>query len=96
MTAVVHLSGATVFVGTVMRQRCAWCGALLIDDDLATMQVAVVAGEEPRPPSGFEENTFVAVEGDDRSTKVMWAVPPPPDRRLPEGACAALDPAVTR
>lgn len=90
MTAVVHLTGATVFVGTVMRQRCAWCGALLLDEDLAAVTLADSAAWR------FEENTFVAVEGDDRSTRVMWAVPPPPDRRLPEGACAALDPAVTR
>jgi len=37
---VVHIAGAVVQVGPLVRQRCSWCGAVLLDDDLRGMAAA--------------------------------------------------------
>ena len=41
MTGVVHIAGNDVQVGSRLRQRCAWCGAVLVDYDLANIAVPV-------------------------------------------------------
>lgn len=37
--AVTHIAGLDVQVGRYLRQRCAWCGAMLSDYDLARVAV---------------------------------------------------------
>jgi hypothetical protein len=39
MTAVIHVAGLDITVDTRLRQRCGWCGATLIDEDLAGVMV---------------------------------------------------------
>jgi len=34
-----HLTGPHLAYGSVVRQRCAWCGASLVDVDIATIAV---------------------------------------------------------
>lgn len=88
MTAVLHIAGLDVQVSGRLRQRCAWCGALLIDYELAN--IAVPVGQEGSPgiwPFG----ELVLVDGG-LSVLVEHDAAAP----LPEGACAKLDPEVTR
>ena len=88
MTGVVHIAGLDVQVNGRQRQRCAWCGALLLDYDLAN--IAVPVGQEG-PPALWQFGTLVMVDGN-LSVLVEYAEGQP----LPEGACGRLDPEVTR
>ncbi len=90
MTAVTHIAGIELTIGdTLLRQRCGWCGAVLLDYDLS--RVAVPAGQDPRPGT-WPVGELVRVDG-----PVSTVVPHTPGLdRLPEDACALLDPAVTR
>lgn len=94
MTAVVHIAGVDVEVhtraGALLRQRCSWCGAVLVDYNLA--QVAAPVGQPGRPGT-WPVGALVAVDG--AASWVEEARPGPFDG-LPDGACANLDPEVTR
>lgn len=88
MSGVLHIAGLDVRVNQRLRQRCAWCGAVLLDYDLSN--VAVPVGQDSMPgiwPFG----QTVLVDGN-LSVLVEYEEGTP----LPEGACARLDPEVTR
>lgn len=87
MTAVVHIAGAQVQVGPHLRQRCSWCGAVLIDCDLRG--IAVPVGQDPTPGM-WETGRLVAVDG-----PASYVVAHEDGAELPRGACALLDDAVT-
>jgi hypothetical protein len=57
---VVHIAGLDVQIGTRLRQRCAWCGAVLEDVDLAN--VMVPEGQNPRPPT-WTPGELVVIDG---------------------------------
>jgi hypothetical protein len=64
MPTVIHIAGFPTRVGTHMRQRCAWCGTVLID--LHLENVAVAAKEDGSPgdlPGHWETGALVAVDG---------------------------------
>lgn len=86
--AVVHIAGLDMQVGPYLRQRCGWCGAVLVDYDLD--RVAVPVGQDPRPGTWTPGN-LVAVDG-----SAWYTVPHADGDTLPEGSCAKLDPEVTR
>jgi hypothetical protein len=87
MSGVVHIAGPDIQVGQQLRQRCAWCGAVLLDYDLT--RVAVPVGQDPRPAT-WPVGALIEVDG------AMSSVREHEDgAQLPEGACAWLDPAVT-
>lgn len=88
MTALIHIAGMTVTVNALIRQRCAWCGATLIDYDLERMAVPV--GQDPTPAT-WPVGDLVAVDGG-----ASWIVERKDDQPLPDGACAILDAEVTR
>ncbi len=89
MTAVVHIAGPALRVGDHLRQRCLWCGAVLVDHDLTN--IAVPDGECTCGPATWGDGDLVAVHG-----AASWVVPPvEAGEPLPEGACGRLDPAVT-
>lgn len=85
--AITHIAGLDVQVGPYLRQRCAWCGAVLDDYDLRC--VAVQEGQNPRPAM-WEVGVLVAVGG-----AASWVVDHEDGADLPANACALLDPAVT-
>lgn len=87
MNAVIHITGMYVRVGALLRQRCAWCGAVLIDYDLT--RIAVPEGQDPTPAT-WPVGELVAVDGG-----MSYTVPHEDGGALPEGACARLDPEVT-
>jgi hypothetical protein len=87
MTAVTHIAGLDVTVNDRLRQRCAWCGATLIDEDVARVQRPIGLNEiVPRWPIG----ELVVVDG-----RASWTIPYSDDDPIPDDACASLDPDVT-
>ena len=60
MSAVTHIAGMSITVGPLMRQRCAWCGHLLIDYDLE--RVAVPVGQDSTPAT-WPPGELVRVDG---------------------------------
>lgn len=83
-----HVAGLVVNVSSHLRQRCAWCGAVLIDCDLE--RIAVPVGQEG-PPATWEVGALVVVDGN-----ASWVAEDQGDDKLPEDACARLDHEVTR
>lgn len=88
---ITHIAGLVVHVGSMVRQRCGWCGAVLIDLDLANTMVMVPDGHDPEPPPTWEVGALVALNG-----AASWVVDHEDGAQLPADACAQLDPAVTR
>lgn len=88
-TGVLHVAGVHVTINQRVRQRCAWCGALLIDVDVAT--IAVPAGQPYDGVPTWPVGDLVLVDGN-----MTVLVPHEDGAALPDGACGKLDPEVTR
>lgn len=88
MSGVTHIAGVDTHINHRLRQRCAWCGALLIDYDLANLAVPV--GQDPTPAT-WPVGGLVLVDGN-----MSTAVPHTDGGPLPMDACGRLDPEVTR
>lgn len=88
MSGVIHIAGPWLRVGSQLRQRCAWCGACLIDMDLS--RIAVPEGQDPQV-STWEPGGLVGVDG-----ALQWAEPHVDGEKLPPNACGQLDHEVTR
>lgn len=87
MSGVVHITGMYVQIESRLRQRCAWCGAVLIDYDLTLL--AVPEGQEGGP-STWPVGELVTVDGN-----LTFTCPHVDGDPLPDGACGRLDPEVT-
>jgi hypothetical protein len=88
MTLEVHIAGTQVKVGCRVRQRCAWCGAVLDDVDLHAVAVPV-----DQPAGGFPEwrpGSLVAIDDG-----VRWIVNHKDGDDVPDGCCVSIDPEVT-
>lgn len=86
-----HIAGPDLTVdGRRLRQRCIWCGAVIVDYDLE--RVAVPDGQDPTPAT-WKPGTFVRVSGTFPVAYV--AVDPPEGGRYPPDSCMALDDEVT-
>ncbi len=84
----VHIAGLDIQIGDHLRQRCAWCGAVLVDYDLT--RIAAPVGQDPRPAT-WTAGELVAVDGN-----AKWIVPHQQGDRIPANACGVLDAEVTR
>lgn len=87
MTSIVHIAGNEVQVGHLLRQRCAWCGAVLVDYDLT--RIAVPEGQDPRPGT-WPAGELIEVDG-----PASWVQEHTDGEPLPPNACGRLDPEVT-
>jgi hypothetical protein len=85
---VIHIAAVDVRIGQHLRQRCGWCGAVLIDYDLA--RIAVPVGQDPTP-AVWPYGSLVLVAGG-----ISVSVEHEDGQPLPEGSCGHLDPEVTR
>lgn len=103
LSEVLHLVGPVVTVGTAMRQRCSWCGALILDHDLAKISRMLEPGEDPDNPDPWKPATWpfgglVAMAG--VFPAVTWVVEPEYHEdgtpKVPESSCMNVDDAVTR
>lgn len=87
---VTHIAANDVTIGgRRLRQRCAWCGAVLLDYDLARVAVQVEPGEEPRPPATWPVGALVRVDG-------HYSAALEDTDELPDDACASVHDEVTR
>lgn len=87
---VTHIAGPDIVIGgRRLRQRCSWCGAVLLDYDLANVAVQVEPGEEQQSPSTWPVGRLVQVDGG-CSTLLDET------DELPEDACGKVDDEVTR
>lgn len=96
MSGLVHLAGPTLRVGSVVRVRCAWCGSLIDEVDLA--RVAVPEGQRhPADEVDAQDNPLplwkglVLIDGNMRVS-----VPELDGDRVPAGSCLDIDSEVTR
>lgn len=84
----IHIAGPHITIGPLLRQRCAWCGTTLLDYNLD--HIAVPIGQDPRPNT-WPTGDLIATDG-----PASWSVDHKDGAPLPTGACALLDPAITR
>jgi hypothetical protein len=77
---VIHFTGLPVYIGQRVRQRCAWCGIVLEDEDLS--QLMHPDGSSPWQP--WKMGVLLLVEGNGRSIVAVCA-------SLPSGTCADQD-----
>lgn len=72
------------------RQRCAWCGEALIDDDLALMAGPARAGQAlPDPRVGaFDPGAWVELDRSGGVTRLSVVTPEDPER-YPSRSCMA-------
>jgi hypothetical protein len=78
-----HIAGIDVQVGSHLRQRCSWCGDVLVD--YALDRIAVPVGQDPRPAT-WPIGGLVDVDGN-------WSavIPHADGEQLPANACVRLD-----
>lgn len=74
---VVHIAGMVCQIGPLMRQRCAWCGEVLIDYDLSRM-----ASTGDFEIHGWAPGALVEVEGN-----CSMVLQHQDGTRLPDHAC---------
>lgn len=85
--AIVHIAGNDLQVGNQLRQRCAWCGAVLVD--YALDRIAVPIGQDAMPAM-WPVGSLVELDG-----SASWAVAHDDGCPLPANACGQLDAEVT-
>lgn len=82
----IHIAGQQVDIGgRYLRQRCSWCGAVLIDYDLAMMG-EVIRPEEPTPPPMWEVGRLVLCDG-----PLSTLVEHKDGERLPSASCVTVE-----
>lgn len=87
----VHIAGPEVQVGERLRQRCGWCGALLVDVDLDRVAVLIDPASDPRGdlaaarPATWPVGELVAVDGHVSYVVEHVDGDPPAGRRLRPG-----------
>ena len=94
---VTHLAAMSVTVDGYLRQRCAWCGWLLIDQDMTRVRALDGAAERagwPRGALGWMPGTLVEVTGGN-PTVTRVVVVPADGIKVPESCCTRLPPEVT-
>lgn len=99
---VIHVAGVAMRVTDHIRQRCSWCGAVLIDVDITTIDrpAADVADLDPDDPFAWypvwETGRLVAHDG--AASYLVDDIPSPsnPDiPGIPPESCMALHPDLT-
>lgn len=80
-SGVVHIAGTRVQIGPLLRQRCAWCGVVLVDYNVDNL--AVPLGQDPTPAT-WPEGDLVLVDG-----WMSTHVPHVDGEDLPPNACGS-------
>lgn len=90
--AVVHIAGEVVTIGPQIRQRCSWCGAVLIDEDLSRIAVPIDQAGQPYPT--WEVGRLIAVAGGG-GFRAIGVIEHEDGAPLPDNACGRLPHDVT-
>lgn len=88
--SVVHIAGNDVQIGDQLRQRCAWCGTVLVDHALSRLMYEASTPPEERRPGTWPVGGLVEVDGG-----ASWAVKHDDGDPLPDNACGSAHPEVT-
>lgn len=91
MARLIHIPAQPIRIGNQLRQRCAWCGATLIDMDLSSVTIVPSSPGMHVEPSTWEPGSLVAVDG-----PASYLVDHQDGDRLPADACGQIDHEVTR
>jgi hypothetical protein len=91
--AITHIAGNDVQVGGQLRQRCAWCGTVLIDYALGRLMVPV--DQLPADGSDFRPGTWPVGALVELNGGVSRIVEHEDGKPLPENACGTAHPEVT-
>lgn len=84
--SVTHVAGLPVTMhGIHVRQRCAWCGAIIEDQDLTRMAAPI--GQQSSAFPTWEVGVMVRIDGGCYSTV--------DGDKMPEDACGMLPPEIT-
>lgn len=80
----IHIAGTYIGMGPRLRQRCGWCGAMLIDNDIDLNRIA---------PDGLVEVSFYEVGRLVAFTDAgdSWIVTRDENEPLPPTCCMSLD-----
>lgn len=95
-TEIIHFPAHMMSFGSVCRQRCAWCGALIQERDLAAIAMPEEdrAAERRGKPIEADEvgwwSGLVAISG--TNPVMLRAVDDPPDGKAPERSCMVVLP----
>lgn len=81
----VHIAGQPAQVGSVVRQRCSWCGYLFHEHDLATMAIHPPPKEDEKLSFEFNPGALVEVEGINPTRTSV--IPHVDGDQLPAGFC---------
>lgn len=93
-TEIIHFAGPVCTFGTISRQRCQWCGALIQEYDLTKVAIEEASRPPERQGKPLEADDLswwdglVSVDGNWRA-----AVDEPEDQKAPERSCMVLLPA---
>lgn len=93
-----HVAGlAITWDGRFVRQRCAWCGAVLVDHDLGYVMVETPSdGSTPEPPPTWPVDALVRIDGHMRYTvNTEEQLGEGQGEVVPDDCCMRLDPEVT-
>lgn len=90
---IIHIAGPVITFNRTARQRCAWCGALIQEYDLAN--IGVLESDRPAERRGKPVELddvawwegLVAIDGIAR-----WQVHDPADGKAPERSCMVVLP----
>lgn len=88
--SVVHIAGLDIQVGSLLRQRCGWCGVVIVDYDLEL--TASPCGDDCKAggcrPENHRPATWPVGGLAEVGGGVSWAVPHEDGAQLPENACS--------
>lgn len=94
--AVTHVAGLSVTFaspeGPILRQRCAWCGAMLVDVNLGMVMFPIEQDDKTVPT--WEVFSMVRVNGI-HSSSVEDQLLASGETKVPEDCCMWIDPQVT-
>lgn len=98
-----HISGPTLTVDGVRRQRCVWCGALLSEIDLGNISRPLESGEDPDNPAPWEPASWAVgaqVRLSGTSLRIGEVVEPEmkdaTSFEIPDDSCMAIHAEMTR
>lgn len=75
----IHFAGVDIQIGPLLRQRCSWCGEVLVEYNL--LLTAVPEGQEGRPGT-WPISSLVMVDGG-----LSYVVEHTDGEKLPENTC---------
>jgi len=90
VTGVTHIAGNDIQIGNLLRQRCAWCGAVLVDYNLDQIMYTEDTPVDERRPATWPVGELVEIDG--IATKL---VPHENGAQLPANACGRIEAAIT-